>query len=74
MDIEIFTLCDYAEAITGKLIIVGAFDTIFANKLPTNFPMCTVTARIRYHSSEGGDTAIQLRILAVTVRHPIMII
>lgn len=62
MDIEIFTLCHYAEGSPMGLTIVNAFDTIYIPKLPAMHPFCIVAARIRYFSGEQGDTAIQLRI------------
>ena len=34
MEIEIFTLCDYAQDMKGKLVLVGTFDTIFPKQYP----------------------------------------
>lgn len=62
MDIEIFTLCHYAEATSIGLTIINAFDTIFISNLPDQQSSFTVTARIRYSSYEQGKTAIHLRL------------
>jgi hypothetical protein len=63
MDIEIFTLCDFAEDMMGKLIIVGTFDTISAPKLPIHLPTCHIAARIRYRSGDSGKAPLELKIL-----------
>jgi hypothetical protein len=54
MEIEIFTLCDFAEDIGGKLCIVGTFDTIFAHNFPAVHPSFSLAARIRFDQSETG--------------------
>ena len=62
MDIEIFTLCDFAEDIRGKLVIVGTFDALNAKQLPISLPTCHVATRIRFYSGEGGKLPFEIHI------------
>jgi len=64
MDIEIFTLCDFAQGQFGKTTIVGAFDSIYVNQVPFNFPQCHVAARIRFRNSESGKHSFSISILS----------
>jgi hypothetical protein len=64
MDIELFTLCDYAQAMFGKMTIVGAFDSIFVKQVPVHFPQCHVAARIRFRNSESGHHSFGISILS----------
>lgn len=63
MEVEIFTLADYA-AITGngKLTIVGTFDTLFAQQLPA-LQHCSVVLKMRLANSEAGNHTVQLKFL-----------
>lgn len=63
MNIEAFILCDAATDQQGKLNILGAFDTIFAPKLPVKHPACAIAARIRFEKIEEGDHPIKLNII-----------
>jgi len=62
MDIEIFTLCDFAQDLNGKLTIVGTFDTLYATQLPANHPNCHLAARIRFLGRENGKVPFGIRI------------
>ncbi len=62
MDIEIFTLCDFAQDMNGKLTIVGTFDTLYATKLPAQHPNCHLAARIRFYNGEQGKVPFGIRI------------
>jgi hypothetical protein len=64
MDIELFTICDYAQDMGGKLVIVGTFDTIFAPNLPIQVATCHVAARIRFRASDAGKIPFEARITA----------
>ena len=48
MKIELFTFCDFAQENSGKLTIVGTFDTIIAGKFPCIHPHLSVVIRIRF--------------------------
>jgi hypothetical protein len=63
MNIEAFLLCDAATDQQGKLNVLGAFDTIFAPKLPAKHPACAIAARIRFERIEEGDHPIKLNII-----------
>ena len=60
MDIEIITLCDAATDQMGKLNILGAFDTIYAESFPYKHHMCAVALRIRFSKIEQGQHSLRL--------------
>lgn len=51
MKTDIFTLCDSAQEYGGKLVIVGAYNNINANKFPFNQSLSLV-ARIIFDEAE----------------------
>ena len=55
MRIEVFALCDAATGDLGKLSMLGAFDTIWASKVPAVHPQCTIALRIRFERIERGE-------------------
>jgi hypothetical protein len=55
MRIEVFALCDAATGDLGKLSMLGAFDTIWASKVPAIHPQCTIALRIRFERIERGE-------------------
>lgn len=55
MQIEIFALCDAATADTGKLNMLGAFDTMWVAQTPAVLPHCAVALRVRFSRIERGD-------------------
>jgi len=61
MEIEIFTLCDFAQDNNSKLTIVGTFDSINAKQFPVQHPACAVACRLRFSDKEAGDHAFKLR-------------
>lgn len=61
MEIEIFTLSDFARDNHGKLTIVGTFDTINVGTFPTNSPPCSLAMRIRVGNSEAGSHELRIR-------------
>jgi len=60
MNIEIFSLCRAATSDSGNLNILGAFDTIWAIKMPVVYPQCTVALRIRFTSIEKGEHKVSI--------------
>ena len=63
MNIEAFLLCDAATDQQGKLNVLGAFDNIFAKKLPSKHPACAIAARIRFEKIEEGNHPIRINII-----------
>jgi len=55
MNIEVYSLCDAATNDTGKLNILGVFDSIWARELPVTHPQCAIALRIRFDSIERGE-------------------
>ena len=66
MEIEIFTLCDFAQDNQSKLTIVGTFDSINAKQFPVQHPACSVACRIRFAAKEAGDHDFKLRLVDIT--------
>ena len=48
MKIELFTFCDFAQENSGKLTIVGTFDTIISRTFPCIHPQLSVVIRLRF--------------------------
>ena len=48
MKIELFTFCDFAQENSGKLTIVGTFDTIVSRNFPCTHPQLSVVIRLRF--------------------------
>jgi len=63
MEIEIFTLSDYAENFNGRLVIGGTFDLIGAAMFPTNHPSCALSLKMRFGEKEIGKHSLQLRLI-----------
>ena len=63
MEIEIYTLCDYAQDMKGKFVIVGTFDTIFPKQYPCIHPSCCVALRLRFSEDEHGEHDLKIRII-----------
>ena len=60
MDIEIFTLCDYAQDYGGKLLVVGTFDTIFSPVFPAAHGQCAIALRLRFEPTEVGEHRVSI--------------
>ena len=63
MEIEIFTLCDFAQDNGGKLIIVGTFDSMQAKAFPVRHPACSIACRLRFSKKEHGPHTISVRFI-----------
>ncbi|MCK4752660.1 MAG: hypothetical protein KAS75_04375 [Planctomycetes bacterium] len=63
MNIEAFLLCDCATDTVGKLNILGAFDTLFAKKMPATHPSCTIATRVRFQRTQQGTHQINIKII-----------
>ena len=63
MEIEIFTLADFAQDNNSKLTIAGTFDSINSKQFPVVHPACTVACRLRFAAKESGEHSIKLRLI-----------
>ena len=63
MNIEAFLLCDAATDQQGKLNVLGAFDNIWARKMPIKHPACAVATRIRFDKIEDGNHSVRIQII-----------
>jgi hypothetical protein len=66
MEIEIFTLADFAQDNHSKLTIVGTFDSIHAKQFPVHHPACSVACRLRFGNKETGSHDFKLRLIDMT--------
>ena len=66
MEIEIFTLADFAQDNNSKLTIVGTFDSINAKQFPVQHPVCTIACRLRFAAKEVGSHDFKLRLIDTT--------
>ena len=48
MKVEIFSFCDFAQENSGKLTVVGTFDTIISRNFPCIHPQLSVVIRLRF--------------------------
>ena len=63
MEIEIFTLADFAQDNQSKLTIVGTFDAIHSKQFPVTHPSCTIACRLRFAAKEAGSHDFKLRLI-----------
>jgi hypothetical protein len=63
MEIEIFTLSDFAQDNNSKLTIVGTFDSINVKQFPVTHPACTLSCRLRFAAKESGSHDFKLRLI-----------
>lgn len=63
MEIEIFTLCDFAQDNNSKLTVVGTFDSIHSRQFPFVQPSFSVACRLRFSEKEVGAHDIRLRLI-----------
>ena len=62
MKIELFTVCDFAADYSGKLTVVGIFDTLNAKQVPVVHPHWCVAAKLRFDKIEEGQKKIRFSI------------
>ncbi|MCL2007276.1 MAG: hypothetical protein FWG77_04250 [Treponema sp.] len=60
MKIELFTFCDFAQENSGKLTIVGTFDTIVSRTFPCIHPQLSVVIRLRFDLWEFADHVFKI--------------
>ena len=63
MEIDIFTICDFAQDVNGKITIVGTFDVINAHKLPVIQSTFSIATRIRLSRNDPEQYSFRLSII-----------
>ncbi|MGA1237837.1 MAG: DUF6941 family protein [Limisphaerales bacterium] len=63
MDVQVAALCDAATDYSGKLNLLGTFDTIVAPKLPAVHPHCSIALRIVFNRIEEGQHTIRINLV-----------
>lgn len=65
MNFQTAVLCDAAthEDSSGKLNLLGAFDTIYAPHMPAIHPQCAVALRVTFLPSDEGARKINLNFI-----------
>ena len=58
MDIQVAAVCDSAVDYSGKLCLLGVFDTIVAAQMPAVHPQCSVALRLIFRKEEEGPHTI----------------
>jgi len=63
MEVEAFLLCDCATDQQGKLNMLGAFDRLYARKMPAIHPACAVAVRLRFSKHEEGEHTMKINFI-----------
>jgi Family of unknown function (DUF6941) len=71
VNVQVAILCDAATDDNGKLNLLGAFDTIYAQQLPTIHPQCAVALRVTFVAGDEGQRKLALNFINADGR-PIM--
>src|SRR5580698_1141516 len=70
MNIEVFSLCDAATVeVSGKLNVLGAFDTIWSVNMPAVYPQCAIALRIRFENIERGEHRVSVNFVDLDGKH-----
>ena len=60
MNIQVAVLCDAATDESGKLNLLGAFDTIYTQQLPAIHPQCSIALRVTFFNGDEGQHSLHL--------------
>ena len=60
MDVQVAILCDAATDNSGKLNVLGTFDTIYTTQLPAVHPQCSIALRMTFSKPEEGAHKVRL--------------
>ena len=63
MEVEIFTLSDFAQDNGGRLTIVGTFDQISSRTFPATHPSYHLSCRLRFGNKEAGEHNFRLKLI-----------
>lgn len=58
--IEIFTLCESASELNGRLTVMATFDTVTVTQLPAILQQAAIVLRLRFGSLEKRQHAVRL--------------
>lgn len=61
MHVQLATLCDSAADYSGKLCILGAFDTLCSREFPVVHPQCSLVLRIIFEAADAGRHQFSIR-------------
>jgi hypothetical protein len=64
MDINLFTLCDYADQLGGKEVVIGTFDAVHAPQVPFVLQSCAIATGMRVLAAESGTHSVHFQILS----------
>lgn len=64
MTVQMATLCDSASDYSGKLCILGAFDTLCAREFPVVHPHCSLIVRLIFEPQDAGRHTFSIRCTA----------
>lgn len=63
MNIQVAVLCDAATDDNGKLNLLGAFDTIYAQQMPAIHLQCAVALRVTFQAGDEGTRKLSLNFI-----------
>jgi hypothetical protein len=63
MNIQVAVLCDAATDESGKMNLLGAFDTIYAQQLPAVHPQCAVALRVTFAADDEGQRKLKMNFI-----------
>ena len=63
MNVQVAVLCDAAPDDNGKMNLLGAFDTIYAQQLPAVHPQCAVALRVTFAAEDEGQHKLKLNFI-----------
>ncbi len=63
MEVQIASLCDTAADYSGKLCLLGAFDTILVRQFPALHPFCSVALRIVFRDTDEGKHTLRVNLI-----------
>jgi len=60
MKVELFSFCDFAQENSGKLTVIGTFDTIISRNFPCVHPQLSVVIRLRFDLWEFSSHSFRI--------------
>ena len=70
MEVDFAFLADSADAINGKIYVMGgAFDTIWAASMPLVYPQFAIALRVRFDSIESGEHKVNVNFVDMDGKH-----
>ena len=60
MKVELFSFCDFAQENSGKLTVIGTFDTIISRNFPCIHPQLSVVIRLRFDLWEFSNHSFRI--------------